>query len=1492
MGLTKIVKIIYIFILVIVGGFASEVKAYYASTAEETTTITTSAYEDLTFEFDQEVYGSNMPINITVNNPNPYAVSYTFAFDNDATYQVDGASVASYIVEANSTKTNVIVVSGISGSSLEININVTSPYTESYTETIALDVEAPVGSITSTNNQASSQTVTLNMTDNIGVSAYYFGTNSNPGISDYTEIETTSLAVINETVSNNGTYYLFVKDISGNIYNTSVDFYKVILESTGGSVSPTSIVAMSGNEISLPTPSSSSKEFIEWNTTSNGSGTEYTTSYTGTGNGSTTLYAIWQEKSTLYSVLENEATSGSGYAQKYTGAHQDSYAGTGTENIYYYNATSDANATTILDKNNVIFAGFCWQMLRTTDTGGVKIIYNGESVDGQCLNTTPSIGNVEFNADSTSSAHVGYMYNSTYLYKALYTLREEIVIYEPVFPIDDLEYYYFSDEYIIDVDSGSFELVEPYQLSSINNYEDLIGKYMAASYYEVEEGKYFMVFPIYGIDEYYFYTSFLDDSPYEIDAVFGDDYVDNGNGTYTLTNPVTTNKSEWFEVYESLDGNYMCLGTSATCNDIYIIASTSGVGVVYSSILLANSNKYASSFTYNENEGKYYLSGDQQTIPDLLSDYSNLSNMHYTCWNSTGSCERISYIYNTSYGEFLYYIELSDGIGIEDALEEMLSSNTTDSTIKQAIDDWYQSNLLSYTNYLEDTVFCNDRSIRALGGWDPNGGDIESYLQFNEYIVTSDLSCSNETDRFSVSNPNAQLTYPVGLASSPEIKLLGNDTLRASVENYWLASPYSFEPFVAKGRVVYTRGFLSNYDVEGIDFGVRPSVSLAPGTEYSSGDGSMANPYVVNMNIGGGTEEDEKISATIISTNNQTSSQTVTLNMTDNIGISAYYFGTKEAPSTSDYTEIESTTLAVVNEIVDNNGTYYLFVKNVSGNIFNISADFYKVVLAPTGGSVNPTSIVAKSGSAIKLPIPISSGSRFQSWNTASDGSGNTYTTNYTGTGNGSIDLYAIWETLSTIYSVLENEATSGSGLAQTYTGEHQDSYAGTGTENIYYYNATSDTNATTILDKNNVIFAGFCWQMLRTTDTGGVKIIYNGEAVDGQCLNTRVTHAGYGNRTVTSLSSTYYYGTSYTLDGGIFSLAGETKSAQWSDGTYQDLIGWYTCKSSNETGVCNTLYYVDSYYTSSEANVWPLGSEYHYSTIGSVNFNEKYTSPAYVGYMYNKVYLYNSKKPGTTSYLYANSFTYSNGKYYLSGEQQIISDWESNYNKLSNTHYTCWNTSGECDEISYIYYTGSNNADYINITGGKGVSDALEEMLSADDVNTTDSMIKKVIDMWYKNNLLSYSSYLEDTVFCNDRSIRSLGSWNPNGGRMNFFLEFKEYNVTSDLSCSNETDRFSVSNSKAQLTYPVGLATSPEINLLGNKSLRASGEYYWLASPYSFYQGYTAYGRYVYTTGYSTNGTVYSTYGVRPSVSLTPGTEYSSGDGSMANPYVVKMNE
>ena len=178
--------------------------------------------------------------------------------------------------------------------------------------------------------------------------------------------------------------------------------------------------------------------------------------------------------------------------------------------------------------------------------------------------------------------------------------------------------------------------------------------------------------------------------------------------------------------------------------------------------------------------------------------------------------------------------------------------------------------------------------------------------------------------------------------------------------------------------------------------------------------------------------------------------------------------------------------------------------------------------------------------------------------------------------------------------------------------------------------------------------------------------------------------------------------------------------------------------------------------------------------------------------------------------------------------------------------------------------------------------------MLSADNVNQTDSTIKVYIDNWYQSNMTSYTSKLEDTIFCNDRSISDLGGWNPNGGDKTISLQFKNYNLNSDLSCTNITDKFSVSNNKAKLTYPVGLLTSSETYLLNNDNLRKTGEEYWLASPCDFLY-YIAYGRSVNTQGGGEATMPISTRGVRPAVSLTPGTEYTSGDGSKNSPYIVQ---
>jgi len=64
----------------------------------------------------------------------------------------------------------------------------------------------------------------------------------------------------------------------------------------------------------------------------------------------------------------------------------------------------------------------------------------------------------------------------------------------------------------------------------------------------------------------------------------------------------------------------------------------------------------------------------------------------------------------------------------------------------------------------------------------------------------------------------------------------------------WLASPNYFNNNNnANGRSVYADGSLSNRDYVSDAYGVRPAVSLKPGTEYTGGDGSMANPYKVEL---------------------------------------------------------------------------------------------------------------------------------------------------------------------------------------------------------------------------------------------------------------------------------------------------------------------------------------------------------------------------------------------------------------------------------------------------------------------------------------------------------------------------------------------------------------------------------------------------------------------------------------------------------------------
>ncbi len=336
----------------------------------------------------------------------------------------------------------------------------------------------------------------------------------------------------------------------------------------------------------------------------------------------------------------------------------------------------------------------------------------------------------------------------------------------------------------------------------------------------------------------------------------------------------------------------------------------------------------------------------------------------------------------------------------------------------------------------------------------------------------------------------------------------------------------------------------------------------------------------------------------------------------------------------------------------------------------------------------------------------------------------------------------------------------------------------------------------------NNVIFANFCWQIVRTTEQGGVKMIYNGVPVDGTC--------------------------------------------------------------PDRTQIVDRI-------------------------IGKSVYNNKSSSVAYVGYMYNTAY------PGEyiSAYnlnVFGNSVTYENGKYTL---QDTVSSRDSDH------HYSC-NTRDEgdtCETVNYIY-NGYSGGYAIKLTEGRTIEDAIDEMFYADDVNTTDSTIKAFIDSWYEANMTDYTYLLDDNVYCNDRSVLNADTngWNPNGGDTNIEFRFRNYQYTgNDLDCPNLTDQFSTSNEKAKLKYPIALITEPERQNADPNLLNAYSTWYWTMSPVYYRYDNIAFVSYVMGT-YFSPGALYAgdnvnsgyeyNRNVRPVIALQKYVKLREGDGSRTNPF------
>lgn len=343
-------------------------------------------------------------------------------------------------------------------------------------------------------------------------------------------------------------------------------------------------------------------------------------------------------------------------------------------------------------------------------------------------------------------------------------------------------------------------------------------------------------------------------------------------------------------------------------------------------------------------------------------------------------------------------------------------------------------------------------------------------------------------------------------------------------------------------------------------------------------------------------------------------------------------------------------------------------------------------------------------------------------------------------------------------------------------------------------------------VDNNNVMFAGFCWKIVRTTETGGIKLLYNGVSSNGKCL-----------------------GNSYTIGMSSFN-----------DGEGALYLGSYM--------------YGDIY------------EDIEYDVENSANF------------------------------IYGNDVTYSNNEYILKNTYISKNGYLADQDRISEKyHYTCFSTTNACEVVYYIRYPEYNDSPLVvKLENGKKIEDVVKSS-TYESSNENDSNIKEYIDIWYENNLFNYEDYLEDSIWCNDRSIYKMGVYDKDKKYTLLYFGFNERENSNliDLKCPNSNDSFTVNNDlgNMNLFYPIGLLTADELKLAGLTDENDTSNYLYSDKPWWTMTPSRQLGKYldIYAAN-NINGseTADTRLSVRPAITLKSGIAIEKGTGTENDPYVI----
>lgn len=292
----------------------------------------------------------------------------------------------------------------------------------------------------------------------------------------------------------------------------------------------------------------------------------------------------------------------------------------------------------------------------------------------------------------------------------------------------------------------------------------------------------------------------------------------------------------------SADNNYVQFA-----NMCWRIVRVTGNGAI--KLVLQNNN--STDCTASSNQEQFLKLKSENAPVKLTKSFSGSADTVALMYKS-GGIIKSPLAYNDSFTLLSNKINSDDTIaepaGLQESNYSEIFANTTKSNLLNKLESWYSEKLSNYTDYLEDVIWCNDKSYNA------STKNFGAYTRFNSY--TPSLVCPNDSlggnlSKYTVSDTtkgNGALTYKIGLLTADELMFAGASSSTNtsfylyvnSNDEWWTISPANYDgsyynSFTYQDRI-YSDQSPSAY--------LRPAIAIKS-TAIVGGTGTKTNPYVI-----------------------------------------------------------------------------------------------------------------------------------------------------------------------------------------------------------------------------------------------------------------------------------------------------------------------------------------------------------------------------------------------------------------------------------------------------------------------------------------------------------------------------------------------------------------------------------------------------------------------------------------------------------------------